>query len=107
MIRRPLISTLTDTLFPYTTLFRSTSGLRLTDFHAAPSCSPTRSMLLSGTDNHTSGVGAMAEAGGDRTRWGYEGHLTPRVTSLAERTRAAGYHTMKIGRASCRERVCQ
>src|SRR3546814_3542536 len=71
------------------------AGLRLTDFHAAPSCSPTRSMLLSGTDNHTAGVGAMAEAGGDRTHWGYEGHLTPRVATLAERMRAAGYHTMR------------
>jgi len=26
-------------------------GLRFTDFHAAAACSPTRSMLLSGTDN--------------------------------------------------------
>src|SRR3546814_19840616 len=29
MIRRPPISTRTDTLFPYTTLFRSRHGLRL------------------------------------------------------------------------------
>ena len=26
-------------------------GLRFTDFHAAAACSPTRSMLLSGTDH--------------------------------------------------------
>jgi arylsulfatase A-like enzyme len=26
-------------------------GLRFTDFHTAAACSPTRSMLLSGTDN--------------------------------------------------------
>lgn len=26
-------------------------GLRFTDFHSAAACSPTRSMLLSGTDN--------------------------------------------------------
>src|SRR3546814_7742496 len=74
------------------------AGLRLTDFHAAPSCSPTRSMLLSGTDNHTAGVGAMAEAGGDRTHWGYEGQLTPRVATLAERMRAAGYPPMMAGK---------
>src|SRR3546814_9880514 len=73
------------------------AGLRLTDFHAAPSCSPTRSMLLSGTDNHTAGVGAMAAAGGDRTHWGYEGHLTPRVATLAERMRAPGYHPRMAG----------
>lgn len=29
----------------------SDGGLRFTDFHAAAACSPTRSMLLSGTDN--------------------------------------------------------
>ena len=27
------------------------SGIKFTDFHAAAACSPTRSMLLSGTDN--------------------------------------------------------
>ena len=29
----------------------SRDGLRFTDFHAAAACSPTRSMLLTGTDN--------------------------------------------------------
>lgn len=28
-------------------------GIKFTDFHAASACSPTRSMLLSGTDNRT------------------------------------------------------
>jgi len=36
-------------------------GLKLTGFHSAPTCSPTRSMLLSGTDNHLAGLGNMAE----------------------------------------------
>ncbi|KAF5966151.1 arylsulfatase [Fusarium bulbicola] len=36
-------------------------GLRMTDFHTAAACSPTRSMLLSGTDNHIAGLGQMAE----------------------------------------------
>lgn len=36
-------------------------GLRLTHFHTAAACSPTRSMLLSGTDNHIAGMGAMNE----------------------------------------------
>lgn len=35
-------------------------GVRLTDFHASPSCSPTRAMLLTGMDNHRTGLGAMA-----------------------------------------------
>lgn len=77
------------------------AGLRLSDFHVAPSCSPTRSMLLSGTDNHTAGVGAMAEipqAMLDHSRWGYEGVLTPRVATLAERLHASGYYTLMAGK---------
>ncbi|MBC2665691.1 arylsulfatase [Novosphingobium flavum] len=79
-------------------------GLRLTNFHAAPTCSPTRSMLLSGTDNHTAGVGAMAETrvlSGDPnfpSGWGYEGVLTNRVATLAERLRAGGYFTTMAGK---------
>ena len=40
----------------------ASNGLRLTDFHTAPTCSPTRSMLLTGTDHHIAGIGTMAEA---------------------------------------------
>ena len=36
-------------------------GVRFNDFHVSLSCSPTRSMLLSGTDNHIAGLGTMAE----------------------------------------------
>lgn len=30
----------------------ATRGLRLTGFHSAPTCSPTRAMLMSRTDHH-------------------------------------------------------
>ena len=36
-------------------------GLRFTDYHTAAACSPTRSMLMSGTDNHLAGIGVMYE----------------------------------------------
>jgi len=36
-------------------------GVRFSDFHVSVSCSPTRSMLLSGTDNHVAGLGNMGE----------------------------------------------
>ena len=42
-------------------------GLRLSNFHVLPSCSPTRSVLLSGMDNHRAGMGTMGEL---RTRDG-------------------------------------
>ena len=37
------------------------SGMLLTNFHTAATCSPTRSMLFSGTDNHLAGLGNMIE----------------------------------------------
>ena len=37
------------------------AGIRFTDFHSAPACSPTRSMLLTGTDHHIAGIGTMVE----------------------------------------------
>lgn len=76
------------------------TGVRLTHFHSAPSCSPTRAMLLSGADAHVAGLGAMAEGipPALRGRAGFEGVLTNRVATLAERFAAAGYHTMMAGK---------
>ena len=57
------------------------NGLRLTDFHTAPTCSPTRSMLLTGTDHHIAGIGTMAEALTPELigKPGYEGYLNDKV----------------------------
>jgi len=75
-------------------------GLRLSNFHVLPSCSPTRSVLLSGTDNHVAGIGTMGElltpdmAG----QPGYEGYLNFQVASLPEVLKAGGYHTYMVGK---------
>jgi len=76
------------------------SGLRLTDFHTAPTCSPTRSMLLSGTDNHLAGLGNMAEftAPNQKGKPGHEGYLRPDIANLAELLSANGYRTMMSGK---------
>jgi arylsulfatase len=37
------------------------AGVRLTDFRAAPACSSTRAMLMTGTDHHLAGLGSMRE----------------------------------------------
>jgi len=75
-------------------------GLRATSFYVGPTCSPTRSMLLSGTDNHLAGMGNMAEFLGPKQKGkpGYEGHLNNRVVSLATVLRDAGYHTYMAGK---------
>ncbi len=36
-------------------------GVRLTNFHTAPVCAPTRAMLMTGSDHHEVGLGVMAE----------------------------------------------
>lgn len=76
------------------------AGLRLTDFHAASACSPTRSMLLSGTDHHIAGIGTMAEVLPPEVagKPGYEGHLNERVVTLPELLRDAGYTTLMSGK---------
>lgn len=78
----------------------ATAGLRLTDFHTAPTCSPTRSMLLTGTDHHIAGIGSMAEAIAPEQigKPGYEGYLNDRVVALPELLREAGYQTLMSGK---------
>lgn len=75
-------------------------GVKFTNFHVSISCSPTRSMLLSGTDNHLAGLGTMGEmiAPEQRGKPGYEGYLNDRVVSLAEVLHAGGYHTYMAGK---------
>src|SRR5437762_7687026 len=66
-------------------------GLRATNFCVGPTCSPTRSMLLSGCDNHVAGLGNMEEFLGPKQKGkpGYEGHLNDRVVCVASLLRDA------------------
>src|SRR3546814_15812503 len=109
MIRLPPISTRTDTLFPYTTLFRSIYPSR-DEFAAGPMFSgkelewyidcylPDRSFA---TDLRASPLLAPNLSG-----------LPPAIVVTAgnDMLRDEGLafaQKLKIGRASCRERVCQ
>ena len=76
------------------------AGLRLHGFHTAPTCSPTRAMLLTGTDHHIAGLGTMAETmtGELRGRPGHEGYLNDSVVTLAELLRDGGYQTLMSGK---------
>src|SRR3546814_19761361 len=96
MIRRPPRSTRTDTLFPYTTLFRSADYAAMgadfmtiadLDDPAAPSpaCPYDRAEL------------ARRQVAAGQTLEDMELILAPMVETAKE----------EIGRASCRERVCQ
>ena len=76
------------------------SGIRFTNFYVGPACSPTRSMLLSGNDNHVAGMGTNVEvmAPNQLGQPGYEGYLNDRVASVASLLQEAGYHTYMAGK---------
>jgi arylsulfatase len=76
------------------------AGMMLTRFYTSMTCSPTRSMLFSGTDNHLAGLGVMGAAANPAQRGqpGYEGHLNFRVASLASLLRDSGYRTYMTGK---------
>lgn len=92
----------------------SETGIRFTGFHAAAACSPTRAMILTGTDHHIAGLGNLIEwtdfsgqnfpkgskwsSAPQRGMPGYEGYLNAKVAALPEILQAGGYHTVMSGK---------
>ncbi|CAK7231293.1 hypothetical protein SBRCBS47491_007880 [Sporothrix bragantina] len=89
------------------------NGIRFTDFHAAAACSPSRAMIMTGTDHHIAGLGNLIEwtnisgqndpngtmsTAVQRGMPGYEGYLNERVAAVPEILRDAGYETLMAGK---------
>lgn len=71
-------------------------GLRYTNFHVAPLCSPTRAALMTGRNPHAAGVGYVAHV--DPGFPGYASELPENQPSLAEVMRSNGYSTFMLGK---------
>ncbi|MEY3937425.1 MAG: Arylsulfatase, partial [Pseudomonadota bacterium] len=76
------------------------SGMRFSNFHVSASCSPTRSMLLTGVDNHLNGVGNMRETipQSHVGRAGYLSVLNQRVVTVSSLLQDSGYRTYVAGK---------
>src|SRR3546814_17470476 len=109
MIRRPPRSTRTDTLFPYTTLFRSANrcGHRLDSAATEPSESryiKTESPSKRRSRNSSPTSSLHAARYQQFLRYGIQRSPLIFLTGVS---RTYVLKPPEIGRASCRERVCQ
>ncbi len=75
-------------------------GAMFLQYRTSPLCSPTRAMLLTGLDNHLTGVSTIPEVlpKEHKGQPGYTMALEPGVLTLADRLRAAGYRTLMSGK---------
>ncbi|KUL55383.1 hypothetical protein ADL22_00350 [Streptomyces sp. NRRL F-4489] len=71
-------------------------GLRYTDFHVTPLCSPTRAALLTGRNHHAIGMRFLADT--DTGFPNSRGRVDPDVPMLPELLRAQGYGTYLVGK---------
>lgn len=71
-------------------------GLRYTNFHVTPMCSPTRAALLTGRNSHAAGIGYVAHA--DPGFPGLAMELADDVSTIAEVLRDTGYSTLMVGK---------
>ena len=78
----------------------SREGVRFSNFYTHATCSPTRSVLLTGVDTHRNGLGNMDEwtAPNQVGVPGYEGYLNSSVVTLPQLLQDAGYHTYMVGK---------
>lgn len=75
-------------------------GALLTRYYTSPLCSPSRAMLLTGMDNHLTGVSTIPEVlpKEHESQPGYTMRLEPGVATLAERLKPLGYRTLMTGK---------
>jgi arylsulfatase len=72
------------------------SGIKLSNFHNTPRCSPSRASLLTGIHPHQTGIGILT--GNNAAEGGYAGNLNTRCATIAEVLKSNGYITAITGK---------
>jgi len=75
-------------------------GAQFTNFHVAPTCAPTRAMLMTGADSHSTGVPTLEHLviPEYQGQFGHEGELNTAVATLAEHLAGSGYQSFITGK---------
>lgn len=75
-------------------------GMRFAQFRVAPTCAPTRAMLMTGVDSHRTGVPTLEHlmVPAYEGQPGYEGQLNRAAATIAEHLRPAGYQAFIAGK---------
>lgn len=76
------------------------NGLIFSNYHTSPECAPSRAMLLTGMDNHNTGIPMIPEVLPRKLTSipGYEGYLVPEALTIAEILKTEGYQTYMTGK---------
>lgn len=75
------------------------AGTLLTSYYVAPTCAPTRAMLMTGVDNHLAGLGVQSGLrASNQVGVNYQGQLHDGVVTLAEALAERGYQTFMAGK---------
>ena len=75
-------------------------GAMFTQYRSSPLCSPSRAMLLTGIDNHRTGIATIPEVlpEDQAGKPGYSMALEPGVLTIADKLRTVGYRTLMVGK---------
>ena len=74
----------------------ASKGVKLSNFHNTPRCSPSRASLLTGIHPHQTGIGILT--GNNASEGGYAGNLNNKCATIAEVLKSNGYITAITGK---------
>jgi arylsulfatase/uncharacterized sulfatase len=76
------------------------AGVRFSNYHTSPLCAPSRAMLLTGVDNHMTGIATIPEVLTEEQSMhpGYSMHFVDGIRTVADKLRDSGYRTYMTGK---------